>query len=473
MEYAFFAVCAVLVLGCLVAFFMRRNPWGFPVGAVLATTGVWYVGDAAYNDYEEYRRVFGDQSLTVAWIQVLAFSCVVIFLTPALTYLFLGGRHKESSFVDECLRSRRVETPEFQQQFVWVVRGILIAWTMLMAIALWKASFEFMPLFFPYLTGVRLDPWSRTRLGGGIDSLLAFGAYLQIFLTAALGVTAALVKNSKTRLIAFIGFLLSFPYFAFSAARSHMLAAGIPGFLAYVGIRNRAPIPVKIWLVIMAFMAVDFWFAFVLQNRGGAGGVDKAFASGVSFESVEDTKHLGLNMFEELAWVNFFQQTGVLEPNMGRNYWAEFVNPVPRALWKNKPLVGIEYSIARGQAYTSDATLVTATIAKGMVGQGILNFGYITGPLVAGALMAAWAAFLARQDVLAREQSGRLVVYGAGLILTFNLGRDITLMVMYPFFFGLIVVWAWEWWTRKNNLNVSGLGLPQKIESKRLWRYEE
>jgi hypothetical protein len=51
------------------------------------------------------------------------------------------------------------------------------------------------------------------------------------------------------------------------------------------------------------------------------------------------------------------------------------------------------------------------------------------GVLVAAFLMATWAAILARQD-LKGEKTGRLLLYMVGMVLTFNLGRDITLITV-------------------------------------------
>ena len=48
-------------------------------------------------------------------------------------------------------------------------------------------------------------------------------------------------------------------------------------------------------------------------------------------------------------------------------------------------------------------------------------------------------AVLARLD-LNVQALGRLPLYSLGLILTFNLGRDITLLNLYPFVFGLLAV---------------------------------
>ena len=92
------------------------------------------------------------------------------------------------------------------------------------------------------------------------------------------------------------------------------------------------------------------------------------------------------------------------------------------------------------------STGVAATISTGMVGQGVVNFGRILGPLVAAILMSCWTAILARQDILGTEP-GRLFLYAIGLILTFNMGRDITLLVTYPFAFGYLLLIAIQSWS--------------------------
>ena len=46
------------------------------------------------------------------------------------------------------------------------------------------------------------------------------------------------------------------------------------------------------------------------------------------------------------------------------------MNPIPRGLWQGKPLIGIDYAIARGQGWEAvDAQAgVGATISTGMIG---------------------------------------------------------------------------------------------------------
>jgi len=137
-------------------------------------------------------------------------------------------------------------------------------------------------------------------------------------------------------------------------------------------------------------------------------------------------------------------KNGTYNPNWGTRYFAELVNPIPRALWHGKPMIGIDYAIARGQAGgQSGEAGVYATISTGMIGQGVVNFGRILGPAFAALLMSFWVAILARLDLQIYEL-GRLPLYALGLILTFNLGRDITLITLYPFVFGAMGIWWLE-----------------------------
>ena len=69
-----------------------------------------------------------------------------------------------------------------------------------------------------------------------------------------------------------------------------------------------------------------------------------------------------------------------------------------------------------------------------------MNFGRFFGPMAAAMLMSCWVAWLARLDLNVQDL-GRLPLYSLGLILTFNLGRDITLITLYPFVFGALIIW--------------------------------
>jgi hypothetical protein len=195
-------------------------------------------------------------------------------------------------------------------------------------------------------------------------------------------------------------------------------------------------------------VAIESWFRFVIENRDRRS-ITAAYQLLIAGEEEElqtdrEKKHLGLNMLEELGWTNYLIEHNRYQPKWGARYFAELVNPIPRSVWKSKPLIGIDYAIARGYAWegaeTSEAG-VAATISTGMIGQGVVNFGPWLGPIAAALLMAGWIAVLGRLD-LAGDDIGRLVLYMVGMVLTFNMARDITLLVLYPFVFGyLILIW--------------------------------
>ncbi len=228
-----------------------------------------------------------------------------------------------------------------------------------------------------------------------------------------------------------------------------MLAIILPGLLAYVFVRFRGGMLLKIVVLVGAFLLMDGWMRFVIQIRSeasvahtfqqvGLAGVTQSIAG-------KEIKHAGLNMFEELGWINQFIDRGTYTPNWGARYFAELVNPIPRVLWPDKPMIGIDYAIARGQGFGEKGDKgagVGATISTGMIGQGVVNYGRFFGPIAAALLMGIWAALLARQDLMG-DQTGRLLLFFFGMVLTFNLGRDITFITLYPFVFGFIMLRIW------------------------------
>jgi hypothetical protein len=83
-----------------------------------------------------------------------------------------------------------------------------------------------------------------------------------------------------------------------------------------------------------------------------------------------------------------------------------------------------------------------------MIGGGVLNFGQILGPIAAGILMALWTGLLIRWWEQ-RKSLLRLVLFMLGAGLTFNLGRDITLLVLWPAIFAYCFVRLIEIWSTK------------------------
>jgi hypothetical protein len=114
-------------------------------------------------------------------------------------------------------------------------------------------------------------------------------------------------------------------------------------------------------------------------------------------------------------------------------------------IWPSKPLIGIDYAKWRGFESQDSETGVNTTIASGMIGGGVLNFGQIFGPVAAGVIMAIWIALLIRWWEQ-RQSLLRLVLFMLGAGLTFNLGRDISLLVLWPAIFAYCFVRLTEIW---------------------------
>ena len=419
--------------------------WGIPMGVVVATTSAWYIGDPLYNEYTEYVQIQGVESLTAAWWEVLLFFLALGVLVPVFNKKINGDLEPRSQ-IFHMMRNLTIDTEQFQNQVSLIAKLLIGPWILLMILALIRTNFDIVGIFFPYL-GAKANPWARGRLGGGIDAIYALATYVQIMLTALFGVVFALSKRKSTMTQAGIIYFLSAPFFIFDRTRNAMLAILLPGFMAFITLRMRGGIVLRLAVIVVSFLMIDTWFKFVLEHRAkgeSIAGAYKADQSSSNDNAVKkESKHEGFNMLEELGYINYFIENGTYKVNWGGRYFAELVNPIPRVIWPGKPLIGIDYAIARGMAYGTQAANeggVACSVSTGMIGQGVVNFGPFLGPIAAALLMAIWVAVLARQDLMGHD-IGHLLLYAVGLVLTFNMGRDITLLVIYPFVFGWLLLW--------------------------------
>jgi hypothetical protein len=435
----------ILGVGMLYGWKLRHKGVGLPMVVVLTTVGAWYFVDVLYNDYAQYQLQLGVDILDGAWWQVILFILSFCIFAPLMHRSINKDMLQERSHILRISLKGGLENAYFQAKITAAFRILTAAWLLIMVLALFKTNFDFLGLIAPFVQG-KAQPWGRGRVGGGLDAFLSLASYLHIMLVAGFGVIVALSKDVRTRAAAGVIYLLSAPWFFLDRTRNTMLAIALPGLLAWVFLRVKGGLFFRIGILVVFFLLVDGWMRFIIQTRSGS---DIALAfqqvglGGVTERvSAHKAKHEGLNMFEELGWTNYLILNKQYEPNWGSRYFAELVNPIPRVLWKNKPMIGIDYAIARGQKWEGAAAKdggVGATISTGMIGQGVVNFGPFFGVVAAAFLMATWAAILARQD-LKGEKTGRLLLYMVGMVLTFNLGRDITLITLYPFLFGFIML---------------------------------
>lgn len=434
---SFWVVLVFLVAGTWRAVVQFRSGLGLPLLAVLGTIAVWYVGDVLYNNYSSYHvRLFERDDLSAAWWQVALFLfALLVLIGPVHQWINRRFLNRQGR-VYFMMETGQLPT-NFEHRLRQFLGGCILVFVVLSTIAVIRLGEDAPYYFLPFL-GRLADPWGRGQIGGGISALLSTAQYLQLFIAAMFGITAALVRNPWARGLALIGCLLTWPYFLLNRTRNLMIAVALPGILSWVFIRLRWSLWARVVVLGVFFLGFSAWFAFVIKHRTESTIVAALRAEEGAQNSEEATHHLGLNMYEELCWVNSFIREGTYKPNWGRRYFEELVNPIPRSLWRGKPLIGLDYAIARGQQYTESGT--TATVSTGIVGQGVVSFGRWLGPPFAALLMSIWIALLARLD-LEGERIGRLPLYAVGMVLTFNLGRDITFLTLYTFAFGWLIVW--------------------------------
>ena len=426
-----------------IAWKSREEAWGIPMIVVLATAGSWYLLDPLMNEYSLYVDAFGEDLLSTAWWEVLLFFISLGILCPIIHRKMNAKLEIQQSQVLRMMREGAINSDQFQEKITSICYLLLPVWLILMVIALVRTEWDFRGIFLPYL-GVLASPWGRGRLGGGLDAFLSLAGYLQILLTSLFGVILALSKRPKTIMLAAVVSFLAFPAIFFDRVRNTMLAVLLPGLMALVTLRMKGSIILRVIVIVFAFLSIDSWFKFVVTHRSDTSIAESFKNRHSEVDTNEPKKHAGFNMFQELGFINYFIANGTYNPNWGTRYFAEIVNPIPRVLWPGKPMIGLDYAVARGFGDSDKITGsksggVFASIATGMIGQGVVNYGRFFGPITAALLMACWVAILARQDLMGRDL-GHLLLYSVGLVLTYNMGRDITLLVLYPFLFGWLLL---------------------------------
>jgi hypothetical protein len=163
---AFYIALGLLALAGAFAWNSRVLGVGFPLGAVLGTVGLWYFGDAIYNDYQIYALQIGPQYLEEAWWQVALFLFFFLILTPTIHRIVNRKVLADRSEFWELMKRGGIDNSEFQRRLDIATRLITGVWFVLMAIALLRTNFDFLGLFAPYISG-KANPWGRGRVVGG------------------------------------------------------------------------------------------------------------------------------------------------------------------------------------------------------------------------------------------------------------------------------------------------------------------
>ena len=414
-----------LVAATAYASMQIREPWAPPFMAVLATVVGWYMTEPLL--FDDYIDRFPEDIVSGA------FRCVLIFLV-ALTVA--------TPFAVKALRpSAAPDTPLLPpvspEQLVKPVVGV---WLCLVVYGTLRMEGDIVGALFPLESRAGGRMWSRAAADAGATGfIVSTAAYLYTLSLAAFGILIAIARDRKTRLLLLCCILVSWPYAFLQGSRNITLFVVVPGVAAYLFL-GKATLARKVTFGVAAFFVLEFAMRAIIALR------NEGFRE-IATVDVDGAMHLGLNMASELTFIIGFLDAGVLAPSYGWGYLSEVLNVVPRVLWPDKPRLGIDYALARGFGGAANDIGVFATISSGVVGQGVLNFGTFLGPVAAGGLIAMWIAFLARLRV--QGGAARDALFLVGLGLTFNLGRDITLLVLFPFVFGYLCVRVFEAYLKK------------------------
>ena len=429
-ELTFYLAAVVLVVltaeSCIKL--LNRDSFGITVG-VYVTVFAWYFVDPFINP-EQYDYL-PSSSLGQSYGQVLLFLIGFRVFAPVAIRWIVSRR--SSGVFDTRL------TPEQ----ILIAAGAL--WLLLFVIGIARMGGDVMGAVFPLDGRGGATMWGRGAVETSASGfLISFAGYVFNAVTAFLGVLVFFQRSIAWRLLAGAMFAITLPYFFFAGARSHFLAAVMPFILTYL-FYGRHLLILKLAILAIAFFCLNEGFKFVTEFR--LGGFRELLAAKNPYELVDEPlPERGLNMIEELCFVNVYLETGGTSPAYGARYLNELLNFIPRAIWPSKPLLGIDYAKWRGFESDDSELGVNTTVASGMIGGGVLNFGQIFGPVAAGILMALWTGLLIRWWEQ-RKSLLRLALFMLGAGLSFNLGRDISMLVLWPvifayFFVRLAEIWA-------------------------------
>ena len=425
----FYYTLAVFLLFVLFieALTRKKNIWKIPAILVYITVALWYLTETIYTP--ENLTKFSNDILENCYLQILLFLGAFRLFLPELS--------KKIVLINSSSATAKVLSTSIDPaRLLSYLSGV---WLVLLMYGISRMNGDVFSALFPINARTAGNMWGRAAgaAAGSSGFIVSSASYIYILVCSFFGILLILQTQQRVRLINIILVLISWPYFILQGSRNLFLAVALPSIFSYV-LMAKHKWWIKFIILVFLFIAINYILTLVITYRN-VGFASLLNGTSPSIASNSEQKHLGLNMLEELGFINSFFQKGTLQTQYGGDYIAQFLNFVPRAIWPGKPLIGIDYAIARGFADSSKDIGVFATISTGLIGQGVVNFGLYLGPVAAAFLMSLWAGFLARLWSQ-RHSPLRLCLFLAALGITLNLGREITLLVLWPIVFGYILV---------------------------------
>lgn len=401
----------------------KRRAWCLPALVIYATTFIWYFVEFIYTP--ENITTFTAEIIQNSFFQVMLFLVSFRLLLPSFTRSFV--RNAQLQLTSSSWRPERL------------LFLVAIIWGLLLLYGTIRMNGNILGALFPLQSRAGVHMWARAAAGGAGSTgfIVSSATYTYLLVCSFFGILLPLQNRNSARVINMLLLLLALPYFFLMGARNQLLAVLLPGYFSYA-LFSRQKLWLKVVIIVISYFVLSYVLTIIIAYRNI--GFTTLFNQGnFTLPDVTEQKQLGLNMFEELCHINTFYQQRMLNLSYGKSYLEELLNIIPRAVWPGKPLLGIDYALLRGFGGGNADIGVVATLSPGMIGQGILNFGPWLGAVAPGTLFAVWAAWLSRLRVQSYSTL-RLCLFLAALGITFNLGRGITLLVLFPIVFGYILV---------------------------------
>ena len=178
-------------------------------------------------------------------------------------------------------------------------------------------------------------------------------------------------------------------------------------------------------LPVVTILALIYSAAAVIGRNDGT----------VDWENAAQADYVGFEMFREVLFITK-AVPDQFDYKLGRTYYVQAVNPIPRAIWTGKPIddAGLELAKLKGAVAGGDAYM---TVSPGLIGEMYWNFG-IPGIIVISGLLGYLAKSWDRVRPLASKSLIAFTIYAAGLAIIFLSGRSINMATLY----GMIALYA-------------------------------
>jgi hypothetical protein len=406
----------------------RRQPWILPTLVVYVTILTWYYADLVL--YPDKYQGMPEHLIDYAFGEVAVFSLAFRLMVPFFSEKF---RPRKQFLIPRSLKPEQL------------LNVAIAAWVFLFICGVSRMDWDVTTALFPVSARNGNLLWLRAAAGdaGLLGFLVSTGGYLYLVTCALFGILIVVMRETFAKIIAGGMMALTWPFFLLSGTRNQFLAVGMPWVFCYalMGRQSRA---VRVLVLLGCFLLVNFAFQIVVgyRNVGFTALFEDSREDQAAYGTTQTEKalgHQGLNMLEELCYENAFLTTGEMHLTWGWDYYVQASGFVPRAIWPAKPMMGIEYAKARGYGGGDSDIGVVATISTGLIGQGVLEYGPFFGPVAPALLLALWCGLLARWWQQ-RASLLRLGLFVLALGVTFNLGRDITNIALWPIAFAYALV---------------------------------